>query len=290
MIANTERRTSYETITLTRMIGALGAEVSGIDLRQPLSAQAIAEIRHAFLAHQLLVFRDQDITIEQQKAFGRAFGPLHVHPMFGAVDGHPEVLEFVKEKEDTVNVGGGWHSDLTSEDEPPMAGILRITETPASGGDTLFADMYGAYEALSPAMKRLLEGLIAVHISAKVYGPFGKYAQAKGKTHAPTRADAPMGKAAHPVVRTHPETGRKCLFVNRAYTMFIREMSLEESTAILEFLYQHCVRGEFTSRVHWRTHTMAFWDNRCTQHYALNDYHGHRRAARRVTIDGDRPV
>jgi taurine dioxygenase len=282
---------TYETIEVRPMTGALGAEIHGIDLTRPLGEKTVAELRRAFLEHLLLVFRDQDVSIDQQKELGRYFGELHVHPHFAAIEGHPEVVEFVKEADDRVNVGGGWHTDLTSEERPPLGGILRITETPDTGGDTLFANMYAAYEALSPAMRKFLEGLTAIHTSAKVFGPWGKYAQSKDKIHAASKVDiAASQKAVHPVVRTHPETGRKCLFVNSAYVIYIKGLSLEESSAILDFLFQHAVRGEFTTRLQWRRNTIAFWDNRCTQHYALNDYHGMRRAALRVTVNGDRPV
>jgi taurine dioxygenase len=281
---------TYDTIEVHPLTGALGAEIRGVDLSQPLAPSTVAEIRRAFLDHLLLVFRNQVLTLDQQKDFGRAFGTLHVHPMFGAVEGHPEVILFDKKPEDTVNVGGGWHADLTCLPEPPMAGILRVTETPAVGGDTLFANMYAAYEALSPAFQKLADGLVAIHTSAKVYGPWGKYAQSKDQTHAPAKTDGGSVSSTHPVVRTHPETGRKGLFVNRAYGIFIKGLSLEESNLLLEYLCQHAVRGDFTTRLHWENDTLAFWDNRCTQHYALNDYHGHRRTAYRVTLDGDKPV
>ncbi|MDC3957721.1 TauD/TfdA dioxygenase family protein [Polyangium jinanense] len=280
----------YELIRVEPMVGALGAEIGGIDLTKPLADQAVAELKRAFVEHHLLVFRGQPIDVEHQKALGRHFGTLHVHPLFESIEGHPEVVAFVKEPEDRVNVGGGWHADLTCLERPPLGSILRVTETPARGGDTLFANMVAAYEALSPAMQKFLEGLTAIHTSAKVYGPWGKYAHSKGKTGAPAKIDNAGQHAAHPIVRTHPESGRKSLFVNLAYTIFIKGLSLEESTAILEFLYSHAVKGEFTTRLRWEKDTIAFWDNRCTQHYAMNDYHGMRRAALRVTIEGDRPA
>ncbi len=280
----------YQTIAVKPMVGGLGAEISGVELDRSLDDRTTAEIRRALLDHLLLVFRDQAMSVEQQVAFGRRFGDLHVHPLYEAMAGHPEVIEFVKEPGDTLNVGGGWHTDITCFEAPPLGGILRVTEVPDEGGDTLFANMYAAYEALSPAMQRFLEGLSAVHTSAKVYGPWGKFAHSKDQSAARAKTDARGQHAVHPVVRTHPETGRKCLFVNRAYTLFIKGLSLEESTTILELLFLHAVKGEFVTRLHWRNDTVAFWDNRCTQHYALNDYHGKRRAALRVTLDGDRPV
>lgn len=279
-----------KNIVVTPMVGGLGAEISGIDLRKPVDAATAVELEKAFYEHALLVLRGQSITIDHQKDLSRLFGDLHIHPLFEAMEGHPEVLEFVKDVDDKVNVGGNWHADLTCLTEPPAVGILRITETPAVGGDTLFANMYAAYEALSPPVQQFLVGLEAIHTSMKVYGPMGKYAQSKGKTNAPAKTDGMVFNAVHPIVRTHPKTGRKSLFVNRGNTIAIKGLGSEESATILEFLYQHAVRGEFTSRLHWEKDTIAIWDNRCTQHYALNDYHGHRRVGLRITVVGDRPV
>jgi taurine dioxygenase len=280
----------YKHIVVTPLVGGLGAEISGIDLRKSIDATTVTELEQAFYHHALLVLRGQSISIEQQKDLSRIFGDLHIHPMFEAMENHPEVLEFVKNAGDKVNVGGNWHADLTCLAEPPAVGVLRVTETPAVGGDTLFANMYAAYEALSAPMQQFLTGLEAIHTSLKVYGPMGKYAQSKGKTQAPAKTDGAVFNSVHPVVRTHPITGRKSLFVNRANTLAIKGLSSEESATLLEFLFQHAVRGEFTSRLHWQKDTIAIWDNRCTQHYALNDYHGYRRVGLRITVAGDRPV
>jgi taurine dioxygenase len=280
----------YEAIDVKPMVGALGAEVSGLDLSRPVDEKTAGELRRALHDHLLLVLRHQAITVDQQKDLGRVFGSLHIHPLFEAIEGHPEVVAFIKEPEDRVNVGGGWHADLTCFDEPPAVAVLRVTETPERGGDTLFANMYAAYEALSQPMQTFVGGLKAIHTSAKVFGPAGKYAQNRDKTNAPAKTDAGAQTAVHPLVRTHPVTGRKSLFVNRAYMIHIHGLGVEESSAMMEMLYQHAVRGEFTCRLQWEPNTIAIWDNRCTQHYALNDYHGYRRAALRVTVSGDRPV
>lgn len=276
-------------LDIRNLDGAFGAEIHGLDLARPLKTSVLNQLRAAFDEHSLLVFRDQDISIDQQVAFGRIFGELYLHPLYEPLAEHPEVVEFRKEPEDTVNVGGGWHADLTCFEAPPAAGLLRVTELPASGGDTLFADMRAAFEALSEKMQGFLEGLKAIHTSAKVFGAAGKYSQ-KG-TGASKRVTIDGAQhALHPVVRVHATTHRKSLFVNRAYTTFIKGLTYEESACLLEFLYAHAVRGEFCTRLRWRPNTMVLWDNRCTQHYALNDYHGMRRVALRVTTQGERPI
>jgi taurine dioxygenase len=279
---------SAQDIRVEPINGAFGATVSGLDCSQDLDEAAKTRLLRAFHQHALLIFRDQDITLEQQVAFARLFGDLYIHPLFEPLAGHPEVLEFRKEPEDETNVGGGWHADLTCFERPPAAGLLRVSEPPASGGDTLFADMGAAYDALSPKFRSFLHGLTAVHTSAKVFGPWGKYARGNAATRQ-VKIDANQ-HARHPVVRTHAVTGRKSLFVNRAYTIFIDGLAADESAHLLEFLYAHAVKGEFTTRLRWRKDTMALWDNRCTLHYALNDYPGQRRVALRVTVAGEAPL
>lgn len=269
--------------------GAFGIEITGIDLSKRLDARTAQALRDAFSEHALLVFRDQAIGVDQQVAFGRIFGEPFLHPLYEPLPGHPEIVEFRKEPNETVNVGGGWHADLTCFDAPPAAGLLRVTEPPERGGDTLFADMRAAFDAMSPKMQAFLEGLSAIHTSAKVFGAGGKYSQ--GGSQAASRVTIDGNQhARHPVVRVHAETGRKSLFVNRAYTIYVKGLTHEESATLLEFLYAHAVKGEFCTRVRWRPNTMVLWDNRCTQHYALNDYHGMRRVALRMTTQGERPI
>lgn len=278
----------FQHIAVVPMHGAFGAEVSGFDASMPIAPAVAAEINRAYDAYKLLVFRDAVTSIDRHKHLARVFGDAQIHPLFDALPGHPEVIQFMKDVDDTVNFGGAWHADMTCLEEPPAGSVLRILEAPPVGGDTMFADMCAAYDALSEPMKGFLEGLQAVHTSAKVYGPAGKYAQSGAKNAAAVHMDG-MVSSTHPVVRTHPRTGRKSIFVNRANSIFIRGLTLDESSMILEFLYQHAVRGEFTTRLNWRNDTTAIWDNRCLQHYALNDYHGYRRVAQRINIQGDKP-
>ena len=277
-----------KTFTIEPMTGAVGAEISGVDLARDLDDETIAAIRAAFNENHVLFFRDQALSVEEQLAFGRRFGQLGYHPYVEANPDHPEVLEVVTEPDDRVNFGGGWHSDVTFLAEPDLGSILYAVDVPAFGGDTLFADQHAAYEALSDTMKELLDGLVAVHSASMQYAGAGYSKQSsamatKGEDH------AAASEVEHPVVRTHPETGRKALFVNRAFTMGIKGMHRPESAALLEFLFTHAVKERFTCRFRWQPGSVAMWDNRSVQHYALHDYKGKRRHMRRITIQGDRP-
>ncbi len=282
-------KTQIEVVPIS---GALGAEIRGVDLSEPLDEDTFAGVKQAFLDHQVIFFRDQDLSPERQKAFGTRFGSLNVHPFVQGLDGHPEVMPIIKEREDKANFGGGWHSDMTFLKEPVLGTILYAVETPAFGGDTLFANQCMAYERLSDGMKKMLGGLRAVHSASSQYGTQGESAKNNAKRSgmkvAVTEA-ADDETAIHPVIRTHPETGRKGLFVNEAFTEKFEGMTRRESKPLLEYLYQHGTREEFTCRFRWEPGSVAFWDNRCTQHFALNDYHGQRRAMHRVTVNGDRP-
>jgi len=280
---------NHDQLEIKPLDGAFGAEVSGLDLAQPIEDAHVAELRRAFARHRLLVFRDQAISTEQQVDFGKVFGELYIHPLYQPLAEHPEVVEFRKEPNEKVNVGGAWHADLTCFKAPPGAGLLRVTDSPDTGGDTLFADMRAAYSALSTKMQAFLEGLSAIHTSAKVFGAGGKYSRQGSETSKRVTIDGSQ-HARHPVVILDPDNGQKALFVNRAYTIYIKELTHEESATLLEFLYAHAVRGEFCTRLRWRPDTMVLWDNRFAQHYALNDYHGMRRVALRVTIQGEPPV
>ena len=285
--------TSYERIRVTPISGALGAEIGGVDLSRPLDEDTFGEVRRAFLEHLVVCFPDQSLTPEQHKAFGRRFGTLSIHPVAPHVAGHPEILEVVKEPEQQYNFGGGWHADMTFEETPSLGSILYAREVPPTGGDTLFANMYLAYETLTDGLKRLIDGLTAVHSTAGAYGPDGPeatlgYLREQGLADLATSREVETS-AEHPVVRRHPETGRRALFVNPAFTTHISGLSKNESRPLLRYLFEHATKPELTFRCRWQNGTVAFWDNRCTQHYALNDYPGQRRVAHRVTIGGDRP-
>ena len=258
---------------------ALGAEVFGIDLAAPLSAPQREAVHQAFLDHQVLFFRDQRMSTAQHIRAGRQFGSLHVHPLAAANHpDHPELLRIHADETSERVAGESWHTDVSCEEAPPMGSMLYLTEVPAAGGDTLFASMYAAYDALSVPMQRFLEGLTAVHDGARVWAKYGI---------APSR---PFARSEHPIVAVHPETGRKLLFVNRVFTSHIPALAARESDALLEMLYRHIENPRFMCRFRWQPYSVAFWDNRCTQHQAIFDYFPARRSGYRVTINGTRPV
>lgn len=277
----------------------IGAEISGVDLSKPLDDPTFQVIHDALMDNLVIFFRDQVMAPEQQKAFGRRFGELHIHPgapilheeeegrprlgelthipyAYG-IEGHPEVLAIYADENSKRIAGEEWHSDVSCEAEPPMGSILRLTQVPPSGGDTLFSSMYAAYDALSERMKDFLGGLTASHDGA-TYGK--NFENRAGKTHP---------HAEHPIVRTHPVTGRKALFVNRTFTTRIVELNNAESDALLQMLFRHCENPVFQCRFRWRPNSVAFWDNRCAMHNAMWDYYPNRRHGYRVTIQGDRP-
>jgi taurine dioxygenase len=272
------------------LAGALGAEIRGVDLRAVKSWEAIDR---AFLEHAVLVFRDQTIEPADLMAVGAHFGePCH-YPFVTGIDGYPFIFEVVKEESETVNFGGNWHSDTTYLAQPPLATLLYALETPTHGGDTLFTNTQKAYEALSEGMRAMVEPLVGVNsASLKVTGGRRKlHAKANVgamKIHDTERADEM--EAEHPVVRTHPDTGRKALYVSRSHTIRFRDMSEEESRPLIDFLQAHQTRPEFTCRVRWTPGTLTVWDNRCTQHNAINDYHGQRRRMRRLTVGAQTPA
>jgi taurine dioxygenase len=268
-----------------RIAGALGAEISGITLAEATDRE-IAEIRGLWLESQVVFFRDQNLSSEQYMAFARRIGRPVEYPFVKGLPGFPEIIEVKKLEHEKVNFGGVWHSDTAYLEVPPMASMLLAREVPPQGGDTLFANMYLAYESLSPGMQRLLEGLVAVNSSAKA--DVTRKREDRIKSDASDKAGKEL-VAEHPVVRTHPETGRKALYVNFAHTSRFRDMTDKESAPLLEFLFQHQIRPEFTCRFAWRVGSLALWDNRCTQHNPINDYHGYRRLMHRITLAGDRP-
>lgn len=278
-------------IRVEQIAGALGAEISGVDLARDLSETEIGEIREALLEHQVIFFRDQHLTPKQHLAFGRRFGELQIHEFVGGMAEHPEILEVRKEPEERRNFGGGWHTDVSYLERPALGSVLYALEVPDYGGDTMFASQYLAYEALSDGMKKMLDGVIAIHSARRPYGPNAARAHKYGPSSMRFNfSEAAHAEIEHPVVRTHIETGRKALYVNGTFTLRFKDMTEQESAPLLGYLCQHAVRPEFTCRFRWRPNSIAFWDNRCVQHNAINDYHNQRRVMHRVTIEGERPV
>ena len=274
------------SLEIRPLAGAIGAEIFGVDLRE-LDEPTVDAIRHAWLRHLVIFFRDQRLTPAQLVAFARRIGEPIEYPFLKGLDGFPEITPVVKLEREKVNFGGIWHTDTAYLERPPMASMLLAREVPPCGGDTLFANMYLAYETLSPGMRRMLDGLIAVNSSAKA--DVTKTREDRIKKDG-ARDDARQEYVAkHPVVRTHPETGPKALYVNRGHTLRFTGMSEAESAPLLDFLFAHQTRPEFTCRFRWEIGSLALWDNRCAQHYPLNDYHGYRRVMHRVTLAGDRP-
>jgi taurine dioxygenase len=264
---------------------AVGAEVLGLDLADTLPDATIEAIRRALFEQGVVFFRDQKLTPEQHVAFARRFGEINVNRFFKAVDGYPMIAEVRKEPEQTGNIGGNWHTDHSYDQAPAMGSILYAREVPETGGDTLFASMYAAYDALSGGLKETLERLQALHSSRHVFGveAYAGRGDLKGRYLNPNAATQ---DAIHPVVVRHPGTGRKALYVNPGFTVRFVGWTDEESRPLLHYLYQHAARPEFSYRFQWREGSLAFWDNRCTWHYALNDYHGHRRLMHRITVEG----
>lgn len=270
---------TFETIRVTPLTPTIGAEIDGIDLSLPLPTRQFDEIHAALMQHLVIFFRDQQLTIEQHKTFGKRFGELDIHPTT-RMEGHPEIIEIKADENSRYVAGEVWHSDVTCNEVPPMGSILHLHVVPENGGgDTLFANMYKAYETLAAPVRAMIDGLTAVHDGDQVY----RVRQGKTMT-----GDIP--RAEHPVVRTHPVTGRKALYVNRNFTSRIKGMSKLESDAILDMLYSHSERDDFKCRFKWRPYSIAFWDNRCAMHQAMWDYYPERRYGRRVTISGTRPV
>src|ERR1043166_7940823 len=263
----------------------IGAEIRGVDLTRPLADDEWRAIHNAFLAHSVLFFRDQTaaMTPAQHIAVGRRFGELHIHPAAPHLEGHPEVFVIHAHKDSKIVNGEFWHSDVSCEAEPPLGSLLQIHLLPPSGGDTLFSSMYAAFDDLSSAMQGFLRGLAAVHESEHFYR--GRYA-ARGVND----AGKVYPSATHPVIRTHPETGKPLIFVNRTFTTRIEGLAEAESRAILQFLFQHVENPAYQTRFQWRRNDVAVWDNRCTQHMAIWDYWPHERKGHRVTVKGDRPA
>jgi len=269
-----------------RLAGALGAEILGIDLVRDLDPAATRQLRDIWLAHGVVFFRDQDLSPVQFLEFAQKWGEVIEYPFVKGLDEFPLIIPVVKLEHERNNFGGIWHSDTAYLENPPMASMLVAREVPPFGGDTLFSCQYAAYEALSAGLRKMLDGLYAINSSAKA--DVTKTREDRIAERGTVAAKQTL-EAEHPVVRTHPETGRKALYVNFGHTLRFRDMSEEESAPLLKFLFAHQIQPEFTCRFAWRPGSLALWDNRCTQHNPVNDYHGYRRVMHRITLKGDRP-
>ena len=279
-------------IKVTPQESGFGAEVTGLDLAGPLAAEELAAVKDAWARHTVLAFPGQPLSLEALEAFTLQIGPFGIDPFIKPMEGHPNVLELRREPDEkATNFGAGWHSDWSFQKEPPAATLLRSEVTPPVGGDTLFADCARAYDALSDGMKALLAPLQAVHSATRAYGTQGAYAK---ETQARTMQIIVSTEAektlTHPLVRTHPVTGRKALFVSPTYTVGIEGLTYQESHAILGFLYQHMTQEQFIYRHNWSQGMLLMWDNRCTVHFAEGGYDGHLRVMHRTTVAGDVPV
>ena len=271
----------YETITVDKLTPIIGAEIGGVDLNSASNRQ-MDEIHRALAENQVIFFRDQQLTQEAHLDFGRHFGPLHRHPAAPHEPGHPDLMIITADKDSPRANGEGWHSDVSCDEEPPLGSILYVKECPPNGGDTLFASMDAAYDALSDRMKAYLEGLKALHDGEENYrGTYANFGVQDKKTYP---------RALHPVIRVHPVTGKKALFVNKGFTRRIMDIPPDESAGILAYLYEHSANPLFQCRFRWQANSIAFWDNRCVQHRAMWDYWPNRRYGNRVTVKGDRPV
>jgi len=274
-------------LEITPLTEAVGAELRGVDLGPPLPPALLARLRQVWLDAGVLVLPGQPLTSAAFLAFARQLGEVSEYPFLRGLADHPEITEVVKLEHETVNFGGVWHSDTTYLPRPPMATLLIARETPPAGGDTLFASQVAAYAALPERLKQRLEGLVAINSSAKAEVSRTREDRLR---EAARSDDAQVFEAGHPAVRTHPETGRRALFVNPAHTVRFEGMTEAESAPLLAELFAHQVRPEFICRVRWAPGTLAIWDNRQLLHFPVNDYHGHRRVMHRITLKGDAPV
>ena len=281
----------FRGFEVSLLCGAGGAEIAGVDASKPIGAEVVAELRRALAEHCVIFLRDQDLSPEDQKAFARHFGPLAQTPFIQPLEGHPEMMRIVREADEKKkqNFGGRWHSDMTFSPEPVLGTCLYARESPAVGGDTIWTNQMLAFEALSPGLQKTLEGLKVMHSAKRSYGPQGTYADDDLKSMRIKASEEALKEQAHPCIRTHPESGRSILFVNWVYAIRFEGMTEEESAPLLDFLNRHSQRPEFQIRFRWRKGSLALWDNRSTQHVAVNDYAGYRRVMDRVTIAGDKP-
>jgi alpha-ketoglutarate-dependent taurine dioxygenase len=278
--SNSAGGNGYDFLDISPISGSLGAEVSGVDLASITDA-VFDEIYRAFLEFQTLIFRDQELTADQYLGFARRWGGIALYPYMKGLPTHPEILEILKTENDGYAFGNVWHTDGSNYAVPPKATMLYAMELPPTGGDTMFANMYDAYEALSPAMQALVGKLKAVNAGEKKLAFTSEI-----KSMTPKESGDFQVNAVHPVVRTHPDTDRKALFVGHRVAHF-DGMTAAESVSLIAYLRKHAIRPEFTCRFRWQVGSLAIWDNRCTQHYAVDDYVGHRRRMHRITIEGE---
>ena len=283
---------AYKTISIEPIAGSCGAEVLGVNLAKPINRKTFTEIYEAWLTYQVLFFRDQKLTSDQYLKFAKKWGGIHVHPFVRGLRRYPEILEVKKTETDTYTFGNRWHTDQMFAPRPAKATLLYAKETPTVGGDTLYANMYDAYEALSPGMKKMLEPIRTFNVgdgnkrSAKYGNRENRYKGASAKPKAPPKGIKTNSQ--HPLVRTHPETGRKALYIG-VHTQELVGFSGEEGNFLIDMLRAHCTKEEFIARFNWQKNSIAIWDNRCLQHYAVSDYPGQRRRMHRITIKGDKP-
>jgi taurine dioxygenase len=289
---NAPRNTQYRHLDVQKIAGSLGAEVRGVDLSQDVSNDVLAEIRAALLDNLVIAIRDQDITPAQQLAFARRWGDIHLHPYMEGMPDHPEILAIIKRPSDTKNFGGSWHTDQMFSPAPAMGTMLYAKEVPSAGGDTMFTNQYLAYETLSDTMKALASQLRTVCAGDNFKSAGGRSRKERyGRDISEMKVKDPgnvQTTSVHPLVRTHPETGRKALYIGGHVQRF-DGMTDEESQPLIDFFMKHSIRPEFTCRVRWQTGTLTFWDNRCTQHFAVNDYPAESRVMHRITVCGDMP-
>lgn len=285
---------SFRTIEVRPIAGSLGAEIHGVDLSRELDQETFAEIHRAFLEHLVIFFRDQHLTVEQQIGFARRFGPPMIDPFIKSAAENPELMVVVREKTEKRVFGEGWHSDNTYLEKPPLASVLYAKDVPPYGGDTGFVNQYLAYDELSDGLRASIDRLRAIHTPASYNKAIfaGRYGadRVMKLRHDDVMDAALASETEHPVVRTHPETGRKALYVNAGYVVRFKGWSEDESRPLLEYLYAHATKPEYGCRFRWETNSLAVWDNRCVMHKAINDYFGQRRVMHRVAVEGDRPV
>ncbi len=280
--------TRSNVLQIEPLTPAIGAILRGVNMAERASDDLIADIRQALLDHQVIFFEGQDATPGQQRDFAARFGELHVHPLYDRNAEHPEIM-VIDNHVDNPTDNNFWHTDVTFIETPPMGSILAARQLPPVGGDTMWSSTTAAYRALSEPMKRFLEGLEAVHDFAYAFTPEGLAGSQAGREQY-EKAVAANPPVTHPVIRTHPETGEPCIFVNSVFTRRIKGLRREENRAIMGFLNQHVQQPEFVVRWRWRPGDVAFWDNRCTQHRAVDDFLPHRRIMTRATVLGDKPV
>ena len=283
---------AWRTITVTPQATGFGAEITGLDLTKPLAAPVLAEVKAAWARHGVVAFPDQPLSLDQLEAFTLSMGAFGKDPFIKPMAGHPNVLELRREPDEkATNFGAGWHSDWSFQENPPAATLLHSEVVPPVGGDTLFCDCSRAYEALSPTMKAMLAPLQAIHSAGRAYGTKGVFArEIEKRTLQIIVSEEADQSLTHPLVRTHPVTGRKALFVSPVYTVGIEGLAPAETQAILGFLFAHMIQDEFIYRHRWRPKMLLMWDNRCTMHLAEGGYDGHLRLMHRTTVAGDTPV